>query len=422
MTAVARGPKIRRGDCAESGPDDNVRRLAIVLAAGFTAGVLLSTQLWVSHSSYPLVPVVSSLPRIPSPLDDLLLLGLLALLCLVALRRQPLGSIVVLLGLVAVLALFDQSRWQPWAYQYSVMLGLVALAYARPPGLRSIAIRGGRIVLVGIYFWSGIHKLNATFVSEAFPWLLEPFESVVPSFIPVSEFGLLAATAEISVAVGLLVRRFRRPAVCGAVALHVLVLVVLVAHGYNSVVWPWNVAMILLVVTLFWDTGTYAPDTDAKERSALTSDRIIVASLVALFWLLPSFALIGRFDSYLAFELYSGRTLRGVIYLNQPVRESLSPSLAKYVVARSDGYYQIDIQRWSLGELNVPPPPQRRLFRHVAGRLCPLREYQSMIVLTVLERPGITDESRERSTYECSGSIAGGLERSPLEATPFEGG
>src|SRR5205809_971107 len=78
--------------------------------------------------------------------------------------------------LALILAADDQSRWQPWFYQYVTMLA--ALAVARDVG---DTLAAWRAVLVGLYLWSGIQKLNATFMTQLFPWLMEPLAGVLPA-------------------------------------------------------------------------------------------------------------------------------------------------------------------------------------------------------------------------------------------------
>ena len=159
-----------------------------------------------------------------------------------------------------VLALEDQSRWQPWFYQYVAMIG--ALAVARNSG---DALAAWRVVLVGLYLWSGIQKLNVTFMARVFPWLVEPVAAVLPA--GTREILLLGwvvvPMTEIAVALGLLVPRLRNAAVVVAIVTHVVVLGLLgpLAHGTNVVIWPWNVAIAVLVALLFWNApGPSAPE------------------------------------------------------------------------------------------------------------------------------------------------------------------
>ena len=145
------------------------------MAAGLAGGVLLAPRLFLAARAYPRVPVLERWPLLPAPLDVLVLGALLAALIGVALAPRPRWWAAAATGLVLVLGADDQSRWQPWFYQYAVMLATLALA--RDAGQ---TVRAWRVVLVGLYLWSGIQKLNVTFVTLLFPWLIEPLARGVP--------------------------------------------------------------------------------------------------------------------------------------------------------------------------------------------------------------------------------------------------
>src|ERR1700733_9955673 len=90
-------------------------RICVILA--LLAGFALSPKLWLSSRLYPLTPVWLFLRPLGSPGDRILFFATIALLIgsLVRPRRPLLAASCVLLVL---LALQDQSRWQPWFYQY----------------------------------------------------------------------------------------------------------------------------------------------------------------------------------------------------------------------------------------------------------------------------------------------------------------
>ena len=67
-------------------------------------------------------PVLDGLPPIPVPFDHILLGSLLVALAVAAVAPSPRPFLVGALGLALSLAIWDQSRWQPWLYQYLLML------------------------------------------------------------------------------------------------------------------------------------------------------------------------------------------------------------------------------------------------------------------------------------------------------------
>src|SRR5262249_17271795 len=136
------------------------------------------------------------------------------------------------------------------------MLAAIALCTwkSRQHHESTLALNVCRVIVASTYFWSGLQKLNATFIREAWPDVSRSLSSFLPAFakrVP-SSWALLIPLLEIAIAIGLVTRRFRKPFVILAVATHLSVLALLVASGENTVVWPWNIAMATFVTILFW--------------------------------------------------------------------------------------------------------------------------------------------------------------------------
>lgn len=338
-------------------------------------------------------------PLLAPPLDAIALGALLAALGGVALAPHPRWWAVAATVLALVLALEDQSRWQPWFYQYVAMLA--ALAVARDPGE---ALAAWRVVLVGLYLWSGIQKLNATFMTRLFPWLVEPVAGVLLVGLQrILLAGWMVVPAmEIAVATGLLLPRLRNAAVVGSIATHLVVLVLLgpLGRGTNAVIWPWNAAMAVLVALLFWSSrGASALDT----LDTLGPRRIgaHVATL-ALFVALPVLSFDDRWDSYLSGELYSGNIKVGALSLSDGVVARLPDAARRHVVSDRAGANMLDLFDWSMGELSVPSYPENRVFRAVARDVCQLAVHPGDVVLVVFGRPEVLTGRREISRSDCA--------------------
>jgi hypothetical protein len=116
--------------------------LGIAVTSGLIAALLLSWRLWTSSRSYPLTPVLPFLRPMAFPFDALLLVALLILAALIANVSKPARLISALVFVAVILAVFDQSRWQPWFYQYLFML--LALRSNRP----EVSLNTCRLVFV----------------------------------------------------------------------------------------------------------------------------------------------------------------------------------------------------------------------------------------------------------------------------------
>jgi hypothetical protein len=383
-----------------------VRRAALtrlVLGAALVAGLLISRKLFLSERLYPLTPVVDGLPAIPPPLDVVVLGALVGVIAIAAVVPRPRAWIIASLGLALVLAITDQSRWQPWFYQYLVMLAAFALPL-RERGTTS-ALDICRVVVSGTYVWSGVQKLNPVFAADVFPWFVQPVLAVVPSTVRdiVSAAWIVVPLVEIGIGLALLVRPLRDVAVMAAVVVHAGILGLLgpLGHAENAVIWPWNVAMAVLVVLLFWREA--AP---AWPRPADVRTRVACAVAAVLFWLLPSLSFVGMWDAYLSGALYSGNVAQGIVAITPRLRARLPAEVDRHVIVNRAGTNVLTVWDWSMGELYVPPYPERRVYLNVARTLCRYGEAPDDLKLVVVERPVLLAGRGGLRAYDCVGERA----------------
>jgi len=366
------------------------------VSLAFACGVILSWRLWTSARLFPCVSIIPSLPRIPFPFDYVLLVTLVALLIATAIFASR-ACVFTTLTTVALLAAFDQMRWQPWCYQYFFMI--VALGFAA--GKRSadknsrLMVNACALILVSIYFWSGVEKLNAAFIKETWPDFSRPlFHWLLRSGTAPSYLALAIPSLEILIAMGFLTRRFRKVSTIVAISSHALILIFLVVARENTVVWPWNIAMGLLVLAVFWQNE------EISVRRNLTVKHPAYVLIFILFAILPALNLFGVWDSYLSFALYSGNNFEAVIFIDPASRDQLPSSLAPYIWHESEPMF-LDINRWSFGELNVPVYPEPRVFRRVAQTACELAHHDRGLKLMIKDQPDLLTGHREDEYYDC---------------------
>src|SRR5262249_2779491 len=135
------------------------------------------------------------------------------------------------------------------------------------------------------------------------------------------------------IALGLLTRRCRKPAVVAALATHLFVLLLLIASGENTVVWPWNVAMVALVLILFWQ------DEQTSPREILIARSPSHVVVLVLFGVLPALSFFDLWDSYLSAALYSGNTDQAVIYVSRPVIDQLPAAIRPHIWQSSPPFF-----------------------------------------------------------------------------------
>jgi hypothetical protein len=369
-------------------------RITVILA--LLAGFALSPKLWLSSRFYPLTPVWSFFRPFSSPVDAIVFFALIALLIAagVAQRREVW---VAVFALLAVVALQDQSRWQPWFYQYVLMLAAIALAGAKR---EAAALNTCCLIIAATYIWSGLAKLNPVFVGTTFPWLLEPFRGAAAAGAQwfITHVGWLAPIVEFGAGVGLVTRRFRRLAVFCAIAMHVFVLVAIgpLGRNLNAVVWPWNLAMIAFLLILFFKRTEEPAPRDIVWGQAFAFQKIVLV----LFAVMPVLSLFDLWDHYLSSALYSGNINSGVLYLNDAVFDRLPDQIEDYVTEEGPNLNRLSIQDWSYGELNVPAYPETRIFRNVERTICVYAAEDPSVELVVQEKLAFVNGNR-RSVYHC---------------------
>jgi hypothetical protein len=355
-----------------------------------------------STRSYPLTPVTEKLPLVSSPFDYVLFITLLALLVITAINSRPLIPIVGFLVLSLFLCLSDQSRVQPWFYQYVVMLAAFALYLwnGADENHQRVLLNTCRVIIAASYFWSGLQKLGVGFIDQIFPSLINPYLNFIVGTINLVPRPLivLVPLLEIAIGIGLMTRRFRNLSVLLAFMTHVLILGLLIPLKRNSVVWPWNIAMAALAFILFWRAS------DFSLREALLPKKLGLQTVVLiLFVIMPVFSFFNLWDSYLSSSLYSGTIETAAIDVSESTKQRMPPAIQTYVqLSRRTNTPQINPTRWSLLELNVPSYPERRIFINVTRKICTYAEQPFDVTLTVYNKPNRWNGSRKSRSYNCA--------------------
>jgi hypothetical protein len=378
-----------------------VRALKLVVVPAYLIAFSLTPRLWISARTYPTVPVWEGLPPVPWPVDVLWFAALAVLLVLSLIegqRRLCIGSFLVL---SAPLMLWDQSRWQVPIYQYLLLLATVsAYPVTRDDAASTRSLQTARIIIVATYFWSGVQKMNATFLRRIFPWMIGPVVAGWPDGIRsvVSSAGVLVPPLEVAIALGLLSQRYRRAAVFVALAMHVAIVLLLgpLGHKWDRFVWPWNVAMAAFVVILF--AGTTDQSFSALRAACRPGYGMLVLVLVGL---MPAFSFVNLWDTYLSWTAYSGNVAEAALRFSDAAVGRLPERVRGFVKRHQNGENSLDVIMWSFHDLGVESYPEVRVYRHVAKWVCQQTSDPTGIKLIIWERPAILDDRRRTTTYTC---------------------
>lgn len=349
---------------------------------------LIGWKVWLS---YRLFPVISPADFLHVPATIHLLLFVISLICLISITIIPYRKgLWLLLFLVELLSCaLDQNRWQPWEYQYLFTL-LVFIIYKNKPEriIASLAC-----ILIATYFYSAVNKINNGFLVRIWGnMILRDFfkmgETKIQDYM-LYYAGYLLPLIELTGCIGLLFPSTKKIGAYILITMHVFNLIILGPFGlqYNKIVWPWNVAMIILLWIIFVRHDTKTKFIWIKANK-----------LVAVCWvILPALHFAGFWDSYLSSALYSGNTSSMIICVNDnisnlPVAKFFNKHNLLNVCKNG---HQLSIQNWALEEMNVPVYPEERVYRSIKKDW--LNKYPSLNTEFYI-RPGFTIQSRELLT------------------------
>lgn len=353
-----------------------------ILALAFISGIFLSWPLWRNDRNFPAAPLLP-FPEPSHTLATFLVYALLTgLVLFIIFPKHKIISIPILI-LTVIMILLDQNRCQPWVYQYLLMLFLFFFYRTGKTDL----LNGMRLVICGIYFWSGVQKLNPLFFSDMAPWITEPLSSYFgTSFAAFAcKTAWIFPVTEIFISFGLLFLRTRKTAFFIAIAMHIYIIFLVSPLGKNAnyVILPWNISMIVFLWLLF------GMDRSSSMREIFASiKKSVVLPVFVLVWIMPVLSFFGKWDDYLSASLYSGNTDKAYIYISKNVKDKLTLPLKEKVhtqvtVSAPDTLYYLFVNQWAEQELNAPVYPERRVFEKIKEELVSYADDPSEVALVI---------------------------------------
>lgn len=379
-----------------------IRLITRITAVACLISMLLSYKLWLGERMFPTSPVFDFLPVLGHPFDYILFAATIVLLVCILLLRNPQKFLIAFLLCAIVLGIFDYNRWQPWFYQYSLMFFAVAFFNFRCDDTKQqqAIVTIFKLMIGAVYFWSGLQKLNPNFITDTYPWLMEPItnhlsESATRS---IDWLGKAFPLIEILTGICLFIPKIKKLALVVLFSMHIFILFVLgpFGHNYNPVVWPWNIAMMAFAYVLFHKNDAF-PLNQIKQMLYYHSIKLVTF----FFILCPLLNFFNSWDSYLSHNLYSGNTAGGVIYISDQVEAKLPEEIREYSKGEMN-LNQITIKYWCMMELGVPAYPEKRnyigitksFYSYTTNRSEVYLMYSAKLKLSDLSR-GFTNENEE---------------------------
>ncbi|MEZ6118473.1 MAG: hypothetical protein R3C28_18160 [Pirellulaceae bacterium] len=413
-----------------------------ISCAGTLLLICVTWKLWTGQSSFPQVPFLHSLCN-ASIWFDRILLGVLLLglvLLLFAKRASGKGWAWISVGCLVGLLLLNQQRFQPWAYQFL----LIMLAIHTLP--RQRAFMWVRALIISIYLYSAwnkfdyqfTHAIGQRFLETALQLLrVDPTGYAAESRIRMAHIFPLA---EGLVGVGLLLPPLRRWAIPIGVMMHTGLIAILGPLGmnHNWGVLLWNLLSMLYLIVVFggqrlprestkvdgvvdrqpqssrWlrlliGQGNFSPSlvvppsggilsaTNPPQGEPNNKDRTVkqgeipklqlsVMAIVQLMLLsalvLPAFETLGWWDHWPSWGLYSGRSPQVEVLIPVGEIHRLPQNVLPYVseARANEAYRRIRVAEWSLDAIAAPIYPEERFQLGVALALADAGQMDDVLV------------------------------------------
>jgi hypothetical protein len=345
-----------------------------IICATWLVTKLLCYKLWLGVRLFPLAPVSDLFAGLPAAVHVILfVVSLLSMVVLVFSPGKKAGWVLLIAEILSCLC--DQNRWQPWEYQFLFMTAAYVLV--KDEGRLRF---NWQLVIAGIYFFSGVSKFNSAFIHDIWQNLiLHHFFGVEHTNTWLLRAGYLLPVAEMLAGIGLLTIRMRKISIWFLTAMHLIILISIGPLGLavNSVIWPWNLAMPVLLFVLFYSSPLrFAQKSFGKPFTWLT---------LMLWWVMPWLQLAGYWDKYLSSVLYSG----GIEHLyvctdNVAAKKALIFAFDKNINVPCDS--SVSLYKWSMTEMNVPPYPETRIYKTVVKEW--MKKYPDGNSRFILIKPG----------------------------------
>jgi hypothetical protein len=313
-----------------------------------------SYKLWHADRLFPLSPPFGFLENIPQEIHLFLLFASIAGIVLSAFFSGNRWILGITIAVDLLSCMLDQNRWHPIEYQ-CLITALFLFFYRNNPKqfLNYMAF----LVCI-IYINSGLHKLNGGFLFHVWEnMILERLFGFESKNIWIHYSGLLLGVLEVVAGIGLLFFRQKRFFSAILIGMHVFILLLISPTGlnYNPIVWPWNFVMVFIIIALF-----------CTQNPVNISFRNLVSGFNKIPFLflgiLPLFSMVGMYDNFLSFNLYSGRLQQLDICIgNKEAARAYKP----YFTHRRtccDTREVINANLWSLKEMNIAVYPEERVY------------------------------------------------------------
>ena len=337
-----------------------------MLHLSYLMSIALSIKAWIYISSFPDIPLFQGF-TLP-PLIENSVVVLLILSITYDMFKPARWRLLFIIGITIVVIIDNYNCFQPWLYFFILIYILKYLSSVGNKG-RDFFLPLLRILLISVYLWAGLNKLNSNFMEFGGPMMFSFFFSETFDDMP-NLISLVIPFGEIALAALLACNIRRMFVVAHSLILHTLILLYvspLNPDNLNVVVIPWNLFMIYLTIIL----STH------ESRSSLKKLQysIVSVSFILLTICFPVLNTFGWGNNTMSFNLYSARGSYYYISYTDEVKDRLDQSNYNLPDSRLDSNLKggdlISINEWSMNTLNIPVVQSNFTKRAILNQLCP---------------------------------------------------
>jgi hypothetical protein len=362
------------------------------IAFFFFVGHLSFHKLWVTSRATPLAPLWEGMTVWSYPWDYIHLVVHLFLLLIMIVRPPHIGVMISVFVSYLFLVVQDQNRFISWGLQYTGLLVLMIfwMNDKNKKNHAQVYMVCARIIIIAVYFWGGMNKINYRYFHHVFPWFARPLvggewlgslfyiNQETPTLL-LKLFGAGSICMEIFISFGLAIKRTRNISIITIGILHSVIIYCLWSLDWAYSVMSWNVSMFFYAYIIFAQkfpkTVLTVKNSDDhhpllfkwKEWSYLK----IIAPVVGIYLILPLANLFDRWPTHLSFCMYSGSTKSTKFYIHKDMVPLLEPGFRPYLThVPSSHYYFYDYFNMSYEETGYSGIPEAYIYRRNKRTLC----------------------------------------------------
>ena len=358
-------------------PLDFFNKIAIVKLSyiAFCLVVLFTFPVWLDvNSNFPNCPIIGKAIVSPlySNLDFLIVLSSLILLGIGIFKDRLLLISLGVLGVILCVFL-DLNRFNGMTHFFLSYWILYVLSNRNLSNYYTSII----FFIWGVYFWSGVNKLNIHFYQDTYQWLMD----CLPMTRPLSNlkwFSYIFPILESIPAVMLLFNRTRKLGIIWLIAMHIYLITIITILHREYMIYVWNSFLIIVLIKL-WNFKSDLKKYFESKDSSMQRIYLFVVSI-----LLPSLLWFDIVSSEFGYAMFTGRLTYSRMMFTASDTAKLDSKLHEFLEPY-DNLFSMDIDNFALDAYESEPcrieAVHKKMFQHLA------KPFSDTCMLVIARRP-----------------------------------